>query len=107
MSRIFKICKIFRMSFRPNRHAGACPPQQDLQDLQDEQDMSRIFKICKIFRMSFRPNRHAGACPPQQDLQDEQDSRDERQVAGEREWQAGVGFLGVGIFDVQPCIYLT
>ena len=29
MSRIFKICKIFRMSFRPNRSAGACSPQED------------------------------------------------------------------------------
>ncbi len=38
MSGIFKICKIFRMSFCPNRHAGACSPQQDLQDEQDLQD---------------------------------------------------------------------
>ena len=40
MSRIFKICKIFRMSFRPNRRAGACSPQQDLQDLQDSQQVA-------------------------------------------------------------------
>ena len=30
MSRIYKIGKIFRMSFRPNRSAGACRPQQDV-----------------------------------------------------------------------------
>ena len=35
MSRIFKIGKIFRMSFCPNRRAGACLPQQDFQDVQD------------------------------------------------------------------------
>ena len=58
------------------------------QDLQDLQDMSRIFKI-------------------KQDLQDGQDSQDSQQVAGEQEWQAGVGFLGMGIFDVQPCIYFS
>ena len=50
--------------------------------------MSRIFKI-------------------KQDLQDGQDSQDSQQVAGEQEWQAGVGFLGMGIFDVQPCIYFS
>ena len=39
MSRIYKIYKIFRMSFRPNRSAGACPPQQDVL-LPSEQDQA-------------------------------------------------------------------
>ena len=42
MSRIFKICKISRISFRPNRRAGACPPQQDVL-LLSEQDPAILF----------------------------------------------------------------
>ena len=64
MSRIFKICKIFRMSFHPNRRAGACLPRQDFRDVQNPAGFfrcpSRIGRSCATERGGDR-----GDPPPQ------------------------------------------